>query len=94
MLHLAKQNPLLIKLDTNYAANAILTKLDKLDTKYAANAILTILTKLDTNETGYELCSDDRRVKIKEKKQFGVVQEEARDTTVAEYDREAGRKNK
>jgi hypothetical protein len=33
-------------------------------------------------------------VKIKEKKQFGVVQEEARDTTVAEYDREAGRKNK
>ena len=34
--------------------------------------------------------SDDRRVKIKEKKQFGVVQEEARETTVAEYDREAG----
>jgi len=37
--------------------------------------------------------SDDRRVKIKEKKQFGVVQEEARETTVAEYDREAVAKN-
>ena len=37
--------------------------------------------------------ADERRVKIKEKKQFGVVQEEAREVSVMEYDLETVGKN-
>mmetsp|Transcript_1635 Transcript_1635/g.2238 ORF Transcript_1635/g.2238 Transcript_1635/m.2238 type:complete len:202 (+) Transcript_1635:43-648(+) len=37
--------------------------------------------------------NDERRVKIKEKKQFGVVQEEARELTVSEHDLDVVGKN-